>query len=134
MQNSGYLYCPSTTCNGTVSGRWKIAPVTYDKWIEFVFAVKWATDNTGAVKVYMRNPGAAWTLALDRENVATYAYGTTAYGTVSADMHEMSTTLDKFGLYFGYWNSSTTSFPQNVIQSSGLVRATDLATAESYLP
>jgi hypothetical protein len=49
-------------------------------------------------------------------------------------MHEMSTTLDKFGLYFGYWNSSTTSFPQNVIQSSGLVRATDLATAESYLP
>jgi hypothetical protein len=134
MQNSGYLNCPSTTCNGAVSGRWTIAPVIYDKWFEFVFAVKWATDSTGFVRVYMRNLGGAWTLALDRENVATYAYGTSAYGTVSADMHQLSTTLDKFGLYYGYWNSATTSFPKNTIQSSGLVRATDLATAKSLLP
>jgi len=134
MQNSGYLNCPSTTCAGTTSGTWKIADVTYDKWIEFVFAVKWATDNTGAVKVYMRQPGQAWTVALDRENEPTYAYGTSAYGTVSADMHEHTTTLDKFGLYYGYWNSSTTSFPKNTIQTSGLVRATDLATAQSLLP
>jgi Polysaccharide lyase len=134
MQNGGYLNCPSTTCNGTVSGRWTITPVTYDRWFEFVFAVKWATDNTGYVKVYMRNPGGAWTLALDRENVATYAYGTSAYGTVSADMHEKTSTLDKFGLYYGYWNTGMTSFPKNTIQESGLVRATSLATAQSMLP
>jgi hypothetical protein len=134
MQNAGYVYCPSTTCNGSVSGRWPIAQVVYDKWFEFVYAVKWATDSTGFVRVYMRNPGGAWTLAVDRENVATYAYGTSAYGTVSADMHEMSTTLDKFGLYYGYWNTATTSFPKETIQSSGLFRAADLATAESSLP
>lgn len=134
MQNSGYVNCPGTTCRGTVSGRWKIAPVTYDKWFEFVFAVKWATGSTGAVKVYMRNPGGAWTLALDKESEPTYAYGTSAYGTISADMHEKANTLDKFGLYFGYYNTSTTSFPKNTIQVSGLVRATDLATAQSRLP
>jgi hypothetical protein len=134
MQNSGYLNCPSTTCAGTVSGYWKIAPVTYDVWTEFVYAVKWATDSTGFVRIYMRQPGGAWTLALDRENEPTYAYGTSAYGTVSADMHERSTTLDKFGLYYGYWNTATTSFAKNTIQSSGLGRASDLATAKSLLP
>jgi len=134
MQNAGYLNCPSTTCNGSVSGRWPIAQVVYDKWFEFVYAVKWATGSTGFVRVYMRNPGGSWTLAVDRENVATYAYGTSAYGTVSADMHEKASTLDKLGLYYGYWNSGTTSFPKNTIQSSGLVRATDLATAKSALP
>ena len=134
MQNSGSLNCPTTTCAGTVSGRWKLAPVTYDKWFEFVFAVKWATDNSGFVKVYMRNPGGAWTLALDKENEPTYAFGTSAYGTISADMHEESTTLDKFGLYYGYYNTATTSYPKNTIQESGLARATDLATAKSLLP
>ena len=134
MQNSGYLNCPSTTCKGTVSGYWEIAPVTYDKWFEFVFAVKWATDTTGAVKVYMRNPGGAWTLALDHENEPTYAYGTSAYGTLSADLHERSTTLDKFGLYYGYWSTTTTSFPAETINISGLTRSADLATAERTLP
>jgi polysaccharide lyase-like protein len=134
MQNSGYLNCPSTTCAGTVSGYWKIAPVTYDTWTEFVFAVKWSTDSSGAVRVYMRNPGGAWTLALDRETEPTYAYGSSSYGTLSGDLHELGTTLDKFGLYYGYWNTGTTSFPQNTIQSTGLARASDLASAESMLP
>jgi hypothetical protein len=133
-QNAGYANCPTTTCAGTVSGRWAIAPVVYDKWFEFVFAVKWATDTTGAVKVYMRNPGGAWTLALDRENLPTYLYGTTSYGTISADMHEEANTLDKFGLYYGYWNTATTSFPKNTIQETGIIRATDLTTAQSFLP
>ena len=134
MQNSGYLNCPTTTCAGTVCGRWTIAPVTYDKWFEFVFAVKWATDSTGAVKVYMRNPGGAWTLALDKESEPTYAWGTSSFGTTPADLSNHSTTLDKFGIYYGYWNTATTSFPKNTIQESGLVRATDLATAQSMLP
>jgi hypothetical protein len=133
-QNSGYLNCPNTGCAGTVSGRWKIAPVVYDKWFEFVFAVKWTTDNTGFVRVYMRNLGGAWTLALDRENEPTYAYGTSAYGTVSVDMHEKPNTLNKFGLYYGYWNAATTSFPKDTIQMSGFVRTTDLALAKSLLP
>ena len=41
---------------GAVSYKQAFLPVTFGKWQEFVIGIKWATDNTGGVEVYTRNP------------------------------------------------------------------------------
>lgn len=131
-QNSGLLTKqPSGWYAGSTAYDTAFMPVAYDVWQEFVIAVKWTTDSTGAYMIYTRQAGqTAWTLVWDKENVPTYAYGTTPYTTVSADMHDCTTVLDKTGLYYGYWSTATTSFPDETIYESGFTRSTDLATAE----
>jgi hypothetical protein len=128
-KNSGGFY------QGSTSGRIaQIAPVVYGQTLEFVVGLKNATDNTGAVEIYTRSPGGAWQHPVERLNTPTLAYGTTSYTTCDAQMSQCTTNLDKVGLYYGYWNTATTSFPTETINVSGLSRASDLATAQSLLP
>lgn len=136
-QNSGLLTETSTGWyNGEVHGVTNITPVVLGQTIEFVLGVKWATDHTGAVEVYYRVPSktSAWTHALDRQNVPTYAYGCTNYRCVAKDMSDEPTVLDKVGLYYGFWDASRTSFPYNTLYNNGFTRSSDLATAEATLP
>jgi hypothetical protein len=76
-----------------------------------VIGIKWATDNTGAVEVYARTPGASWTHVLERLHEPTYAYGTTSYGSRNKRGSNWPQVLDKIGLYFGGY-SSTASRPK----------------------
>ena len=100
-------------------------PTRYPHW-------RWGMEYEQLSKSYEYGLSKIYELVINNE--PTYAYGTSSFGTTPADLSNHSTTLDKFGLYFGYWNTATTSFPKNTIQESGLVRATDLATAQSMLP
>jgi hypothetical protein len=132
-QNSGLVSETSTGFYaGAVSYVSPVVPVTYDAWQEFVIGVKWATGSTGAVEIYTRNPGSSWQHAFEKLNEPTYAYGTTSYGTIDADLSQKPTVIDKIGLYFGGY--STTSFPTETVYESGLTRSSDLATAKSTLP
>lgn len=134
QQNAGLLtklsngwYQGSTAYTAT------ILPVTYGAWEEFVVAVKWATDNTGAVQVYARDPAqtSAWTQIFSKTSIATYAYGTTTYKTCSADMHDCLKVQDKLGLYYAM-NGGVT--PTETVYESGLERFADLASAEASFP
>ena len=132
-QNSGLVSKTSTGFYaGAVSYVASVVPVTYDAWQEFVIGVKWATDNTGAVEVYSRTPGSRWQHAFEKLNEPTYAYGTTSYGTIDADLSKTPTVIDKIGLYFGGY--STPRFPTETVYESGLTRSSTLATAKSTLP
>jgi hypothetical protein len=134
-QNAGLLTKNSNGFYaGTVSGAVKIAPVTYGQTAEFVVGLKNATDNTGAVEVYMRTPGGTWQHPLEKLNVPTLAYGSTSYTTCDAQLSQCPNVLDKLGLYYGYWNASTTSFPTETINISGLSRTSTLASAQALLP
>jgi hypothetical protein len=134
-QNTGLLTNSGGFYKGAVSGAVaKIAPVVYGQKLEFVVGIKGATDNTGAVEVYTRVPGGAWQHQVDRQNTPTLAYGTTSYRTCDAQLSQCPNVLDKTGLYYGYWNTSTTSFPKETVDISGLSRASSLATAQSLLP
>ena len=133
-QNAGYVNCPTTTCAGTGFASVNIQPVAYDQWTEFIYAVKWSTTKDGSAKVYTRVPGGTWALKMDRENIDTYLYGATSYGTVRQDMSDMTTIVDKFGLYFGYWDTSRTSFPYETVLHNGITISSDLQTAQSTLP
>jgi len=130
-QNSGYASSGTGFANGTVHYKTPILPVSYGQWQEFVVGVKWATDNTGAVEVYTRTPGAAWQQVFEKLNEATYLYGTTPYGTFAQDGSNWPTVIDKIGLYFGELGGIT---PTETLYESGLTRSSDLATAESTLP
>jgi hypothetical protein len=132
-QNSGLVSKTSTGFYaGAVSYVASVMPVTYDAWQEFVIGVKWATDNTGAVEVYTRTPGSSWQQAFEKLNEPTYAYGTTSYGTIDANLSQTPTVIDKIGLYYGGY--STTSFPTETVYESGLTRSSNLTTAQSTLP
>jgi hypothetical protein len=128
-QNSGYENYPSTT-KPALSYKAALMPVVYGQWQEFVLAVKWATDNTGAVQVYSRVPGGTWSKVFERLNEPTYIYGTTSYGTFAADGSNWPTVTDKIGLYYGESGIS----PTQTVYESGLTRSSDLATAQSTLP
>jgi hypothetical protein len=123
---------------GTVVEQPSFLPVPLGKWVELILGVRWATDNTGEIRVYTRTEGEAdFTLRLSRSGQPTWQYGTTSYGTVNADGSNASgqqvRVLDKQGLYFGYPDGRT-SFPTESLQETGLVRASDYATARATLP
>jgi Polysaccharide lyase len=141
----------------TVGGRAEIIdhrrffPVSavVDKWVEFLIGVKWATDKTGAIRVYTRCRECAkgrsaprgqrqrrgWILRYSRDNIVTMQYGAgvmNANGTSIANGAGM-TTIDHAGLYFGY-SSTPSTMPTNRVLQRGLLRASDMATAASSLP
>jgi hypothetical protein len=128
-QNSGYENYPTTT-KPAVYYQAALMPVAYGQWQEFVLAVKWATNNTGAVQVYSRVAGGSWSKVFERLNTPTYIYGKTSYGTFAADGSNWPTVIDKLGLYYG--ESGIT--PTQTVYESGVTRSSDLATAESTLP
>jgi len=131
--NSGGFY------QGSQFGVTQIAPVNFGKWVDVVLGIKWATDNTGSVDVYTRVEGqTTWTHAIAKQNIPTEQYGTTSYGTVTANGlntdGSLHSVLDKEGLYFGFWDSTKTSFPTQSLRQSGMTRSSDMATAMSTLP
>jgi len=111
-----------------------IAPVAFGKWVEIVLGVKWATDNRGSIDVYSRIAGqSSWKHPISKRRLATAQYGTTSYGTVNANGTDPDgsrhTVLDKIGLYYGFWNSATTSFAPRSISETGLTRSSTFAAA-----
>ena len=128
-QNAGYANNATGYAAGSVHYNTTFMPVKFGQWEEFVIAVKWATDNNGALQVYNRVPGGTWSKVFDRENEATELYGTTPNGTFAADGSNWPTVIDKMGLYFQEYGGEN-----QTVYESGLTRATDLATAESTLP
>jgi hypothetical protein len=106
----------------------------YGKWVDIVIGVKWATDNTGELRVYSRvERKSRYKLSLSESNTPTEQYGTTPYGTVSPDFHESPTVIDHGGLYYGYYDQRT-SFPTESLLQTGITRSSDFATAASTLP
>jgi len=134
-RNAGKLtQVTSDWSQGTVFEEPTIAPVTYGKWMEIIVGVKWATDNTGEIRVYTRAEGeTAWTLRISESNTPTEQYGTTNYGTCAADFSNCPNVTDHGGLYFGFSDGRTT-FAQESLLSRGLTRSTDLASAELTFP
>jgi hypothetical protein len=71
------LYWDLFRYNGAVGSlvrqdRW-LMPVEKGKWVEFVLGVKWATNTTGAYKIYTRTEGeSGFTLRDQQTNVNTY--------------------------------------------------------------
>jgi hypothetical protein len=128
-QNAGYADNATGYATGTVHYNTTFMPVVFGQWEEFVIGVKWATDNTGALRVYNRVPGGSWSEVFDRENEATELYGTTPNGTFAADGSNWPTVIDKIGLYFQEYGGES-----ETVYESGLTRSSDLATAESTLP
>ena len=116
------------------------------KWVDFVIGVKWATNATGSIRVYTRCTACGskshskvarakrreLALRYTRDSIVTMQYGAgvmTADGK-NAEGREMLT-IDHAGLYFGY--SGTEPMPTNRLLQSGLVRASDMATAAATL-
>jgi hypothetical protein len=129
-QNSGYANNPNGRALGSVNYTTPILPVDYGHWQEFVVGVKWATDKSGAVEVYSRNPGGSWRHIFERRDEPTYLYGTTPYGSFAQDGSNWRTVIDKIGLYYGEYGGIK---PTQTIYESGLTRSSDLASAESTL-
>jgi hypothetical protein len=116
----------------------RIVKIPFGKWIDVIVGVKWATDNSGEIRVYYRIEGqSSFTLAITRSKTPTWQYGTTSYSTVNLDGTNASgkqvNVLDQTGLYTGYSNGRT-SFPANAIFEAGLTRSSDYATAAATLP
>jgi hypothetical protein len=138
FRNAGLLTNRCGWYCGQVLEQPSFLPVPLGKWVDIIVGVKWANDSTGEIRVYTRTEGQSdFTLRLTRSGTPTWQYGTTSYGTVNANGTNTSGqqvgVLDKQGLYFGYWDSRS-SFPTESLQESGLVRASDYATARATLP
>jgi hypothetical protein len=132
-KNAGGFY------QGAVFGRAQIAPVVFGKWVEIVLGIRWATDKRGSVDAYYRLAGKrTWTHSVSRRGLPTAQYGTTSYGTATAaglnPDGSRHTVLDKEGLYFGYYNTATTTFPARAVYESGLTRSSTFAAAARTLP
>lgn len=108
----------------------KLLPLVFNRWDEWVFGIRNATDDTGQVQVYHRVPGGSWAKVLDRQNTPTYIWGTTSYGTFNRDGSNWGTVLDKIGAYYGRYPGSILE----TVYESGIVRCSDRATAASTFP
>ena len=136
QMNSGLLTKTSTGFyRGANADRYTLQPIQFNSWVEVIMGVKWETNNTGELHVYMRNPSvtSTWTQIVNKVGIATEQYGTTSYGTCSADYHECPTIIDHGGIYFGYWDDST-PIPTNYDNQMGMVDSSDLTTAQSVFP
>ena len=123
---------------GSVFSQTPIAPVAYGKWAEIILGIRWATDNTGSINAYYRLAGqTAWKHAVSKRRLATAQYGTTSYGTVNANGTNPDgskrSVLDKVGLYYGFWNTATTSFSSRTLYETGLTRSSTFAAAVATL-
>lgn len=110
---------------------------------EFAVGIKWSTNTqTGFVQIYHRSvvggvPG-TWTKIYDRENIDTYLWGTitnhdgSLYKNFATDASNWPTVIDKFGLYFGHFSQTVTT--EHSLQPMGVMRCSDLATAQAQFP
>jgi polysaccharide lyase-like protein len=115
-----------------------LVPVPYGTWVDFIIGVKWATGNTGELRVYARVQGKrGFKLLVNKSRIPTWQYGTTPAGTINAAGLGRTgapvRVLDKAGLYFGYWDSRAT-FPTESLLETGLTRSSTYRAAVSTLP
>jgi hypothetical protein len=142
----GYVPSLSGKAQITDSRRFYKVSDVVGKWVDFVIGVKWATNATGSIRVYTRCAACIGkshskasrakrrklVLRYTRDSIVTMQYGAgvmTADGK-NADGRDM-VTIDHAGLYFGY--GGTAAMPTNRLLQSGLVRASDMATAAATL-
>jgi hypothetical protein len=142
----GYVPSVSARAQITDSRRFYKVSDVVGKWVDFVIGVKWATNATGSIRVYTRCAACIGkshskasrakrrklVLRYTRDSIVTMQYGAgvmTADGK-NADGRDM-VTIDHAGLYFGY--GGTAAMPTNRLLQSGLVRASDMATAAATL-
>lgn len=139
QMNSGLLTrAPNGFYKGSAFSQTPIAPVVFGKWGEIVLGVKWATNGAGSVNAYYRLEGqSAWKHAISKRRLPTAQYGTTSYGTVNANGTNPDgsrrSVLDKVGLYYGFWNTATTSFASRSLYETGLTRSSTFAAAAATL-
>jgi hypothetical protein len=131
-RNAGGFY------QGSVFTQTPIAPVVFGKWVEIVLRVKWETDNTGAIDAYHRVAGQpSWKHSISKHGLPTEQYGSNSYGAANANGRNpdgsLHSVLDKMGLYYGFWSSSTTSFAARSITETGLTRSSSFAAAIATL-
>jgi Polysaccharide lyase len=115
-----------------------LVQVPYGKWVDFIFGVRWATDNTGELRVYARVEGThGYKLLVNKSRIPTWQYGTTPAGSINASgiksSGEPARVLDKGGLYFGYWDGRST-FPTESLLETGMTRSSNYHAAASTLP
>jgi len=108
------------------------------KWLDFVVGVKWATDTTGAIRVYTRCRECGdtdWVLRYSKNKIITMQWGAGIMNRdgTDPDTGQPITTLDKEGLYYGL-SSPPATLPTNRILEMGLVRTSDEATAKAAIP
>lgn len=115
-----------------------VVDATLGVWHELVVGVKGATDETGAIEIHHRIPGASdWTQVYNKTGIDTYLYGvvTDSHGTLirdfARDASNWPEVIDKMGLYFGLYNGQVAT---EVVETSGLVLCSDLATAKAQFP
>lgn len=130
FQNAGFANNPSGYATGTTHYKEAFKPVVFGQREEFVVAVKWATDKTGEVQVWNRPVGGSWSKLFDKTGVDTYLYGTTPYGFFAQDGSNWTTVLDKLEIYYNLNGAVATE----TVYETGLVRCTDLATAQAQFP
>jgi hypothetical protein len=115
-------------------------PSLVDKWIDWVIGVKWATDRTGALRVYTRclqcRTDRRWLLRYSLSKSITMQWGA---GIMNADGTSPQTgaelmTLDKMGLYYGYTTLPSTGLPTNRVLEMGIVRAPTRSAAMAVFP
>jgi hypothetical protein len=114
-------------------------PSLIGKWIDWVIGVRWATDTSGALRVYTRctackNP--RWILRYSLAGVITMQWGA---GVMDANGRNPATgleanTLDKMGLYYGYNRPQSFALPTNRVLEMGIVRASTRKAAMSVFP
>jgi hypothetical protein len=114
-------------------------PALIGKWIDWVIGVKWATNRSGALRVYTRCAAcgdAGWVLRYSLSGAITMQWGggvLDAEGKNPATGLEM-TTLDKMGLYYGYAQPQPFALPTNRVLEMGIVRASTKRAAMSVFP
>ena len=129
FQNAGYGNNPTGWAQGSVSYTDTILPVTFGQWEEFVVGVKASTGDSGEVQVYRRPQGGTWAQIFDHHG-ATEFYGVASGNTFPQNI-EGQGVLDKMGLYFGTHDNAVVT---QTVYETGLVVATDLATAQASFP
>jgi hypothetical protein len=114
-------------------------PALIGKWIDWVIGVRWATNTSGALRVYTRCTAcrnAGWVLRYSLSRAITMQWGG---GVMTADGRDPTTgremmTLDKMGLYYGYTQPQSFALPTNHVLEMGIVRASTRDAAMSVFP
>jgi len=128
-------YVPSVSGRAEIHDVRRFFPVSpvIGKWVDFVIGVRWATDATGAIRVFTRCRECGdrhWILRYARTRIVTMQWGG---GVMNRDGTSPTTgrtvmTLDKQGIYYGFYRQPQT-LPTNRILQMGLIRAGDQAAA-----
>jgi hypothetical protein len=111
-------------------------------WVDFIVGIRWETNSSGWVDVYMRRPDRGqltFRLVHRLTGRPTYEWGTCGRRRISrsgTDPHGHAVRyMDQQNDYEGYWNRRPRSrFPSHTFLQSGLLIAPTLLTAKAAAP